>query len=87
MSRKPAGQIVEHRGKRGITFSLRFRAYGRREFSPDAYVDAAARRRMPVFTYGARVLVSSPLADTAEPPWATSQAPAPLGCRPTTGGC
>lgn len=32
MARPPTGQVLERRGKRGKTFALRFRAYGRREY-------------------------------------------------------
>ena len=32
MARHPTGQVLEREGKRGRTFALRFRAYGRREF-------------------------------------------------------
>lgn len=32
MARKPTGQVVDRRGKRGRTFAIRFRAYGRREY-------------------------------------------------------
>jgi hypothetical protein len=32
MSRPATGQVIERRGKRGRTFALRFRAYGRRHY-------------------------------------------------------
>jgi integrase len=32
MPRKPTGQVLERRGKRGRTFALRFRAYGQRQY-------------------------------------------------------
>jgi hypothetical protein len=32
MSRPATGQVIERRGKRGRTFALRFRAYGRRQY-------------------------------------------------------
>jgi hypothetical protein len=32
MARKPTGQVIERRGKRGTTYGLRFRACGPREF-------------------------------------------------------
>lgn len=32
MARPPTGQVIVRRGKRGLTFALRFRAYGKREY-------------------------------------------------------
>jgi integrase len=32
MARPPTGQVIVNRGKRGITYALRFRAYGRRKY-------------------------------------------------------
>ena len=40
MSRPATGQVLERRGKRGRTYALRFRAYGRRHYLT---LDVAAR--------------------------------------------
>ena len=32
MARPPTGQVLERAGKRGRTFAIRFRAYGKREY-------------------------------------------------------
>ena len=32
MARRPTGQVIVRRGRRGTTYALRFRAYGKREY-------------------------------------------------------
>ena len=51
MARKPTGQIIARGGKRGPTFGLRFRAYGRRY-----YVTAEACTRPEAETELANIL-------------------------------
>ena len=51
MARPPTGQIVERRGKRGTTYGLRFRAYGKRH-----YVTAAATSKQAAENELANVL-------------------------------
>ena len=49
MARPPSGSIVERRGKRGTTYGLRFRAYGKRH-----YLTADARSRAEAETRSSR---------------------------------
>jgi hypothetical protein len=47
MARAPTGQVIERDGKRGTTYALRFRAYGRREFeTTDCQTRAEAEAKL-----------------------------------------
>ena len=70
MARPPTGQVVERKGKRGTTYGLRFRAYGKRH-----YVTAAAKSQQAAETALANVLADvrrgiwqAPQADVLETP-------------------
>jgi integrase len=65
MARKPTGQIIERRGKRGTSFGLRFRAYGKRH-----YVTADAHTRTEAETELANLL-----ADVRRGLWRRSEQP------------
>jgi integrase len=59
MARPPTGQVVERKGKRGTSYGLRFRAYGKRH-----YVTAAATNRQ-----AAEVELANVLADVRRGIW------------------
>jgi len=81
MARQATGQVIERRGKQGITYAARVRAYGQRHYLSLGYSWEGCTRRQ------AGIELQNILADIRRGTWQPPQpAPTPAGqtTRPST---